>query len=149
MSKNWTYKSGDWNVICDVCSKKIKASESLKRWDGFVVCKADFENRHSMDFIRARADKISVPFTRPQSTDTFVIATCSTFTNQGMANYGTADCSRADINYNETGYCITYNEGDTGDEITFCYATPSERASYLATSPSADRSSSDQATLIL
>lgn len=66
------YKSGDWNVICDICSKKIKASESLKRWDGFVVCEDDFEQRHPQDFVRSKEDKISVPFTRPRPTDVFV-----------------------------------------------------------------------------
>jgi len=71
MSKKWTYKSGDWWLLCDVCSKKIKASESKKRWDGFIVCAEDFEHRHPQDFVRARADKISVPYTRPQPIDTF------------------------------------------------------------------------------
>jgi len=66
MSNNWNYSSGDWWIDCDVCSKKIKASESKKRWDGYIVCAADWETRQPLDFIRARADKISVPFTRPQ-----------------------------------------------------------------------------------
>lgn len=64
MSRNWRYNSGDWNLTCDVCSKKIKASDSLKRWDGLVVCPDDWEPRHSQDFVRARNDKISVPYTR-------------------------------------------------------------------------------------
>lgn len=72
MSKNWNYVSGDWNVVCDVCSKKIKASEAKQRWDGFIVCKDDYEQRQPLDFIRARQDKISVPFTRPVPPDTFV-----------------------------------------------------------------------------
>lgn len=72
MSRGWDYKSGDWLVVCDSCSKKIKASKSKERWDGFRVCSECWEPRHPMDFIRARADKISVPFTRPQPTNTFV-----------------------------------------------------------------------------
>ena len=72
MSRGWIYVSGDWNLLCDVCAKKIKASKSKERWDGFRVCHACFEPRHPMDFIRARTDKITVPFTRPQPTDTFV-----------------------------------------------------------------------------
>ena len=71
MSKEWSYTSGDWLILCDVCNKKIKASESKKRWDGFVVCAEDFEMRHPQDFIRVRSDKISVPFTRPRTTDVF------------------------------------------------------------------------------
>jgi len=71
MSKGWEYKSGDWLVICDSCSKKLKASQTKERWDGFRVCPECWEPRHPIDFIRVRSDKISVPFTRPQPTDIF------------------------------------------------------------------------------
>jgi hypothetical protein len=64
MGKNF-YTSGEWNVICDVCSKKIKAAEAKHRWDGFIVCPEDFETRHSQDFVRAKQDKITVEFVRP------------------------------------------------------------------------------------
>lgn len=75
MAKGWDYKSGDWLLLCDSCAKKIKASKSKERWDGFRVCSECWEPRHSMDFIRARTDRISVPFTRPQPTDTFIPVT--------------------------------------------------------------------------
>ena len=75
MSKGWSYTSGDWWIICDSCGRKIKASESLQRWDGFRVCREDWEPRHSMDFIRARADKQAVPFMRPRTTDEFISVT--------------------------------------------------------------------------
>ncbi len=65
------YKAGEWNGICDVCGKKIKAGEAKHRWDGFIVCPSDFEQRHSQDFVRARQDKISVPFSRPIPTFVF------------------------------------------------------------------------------
>ena len=64
MKKNH-FHSGDWNIVCDICSKKIKASESKLRWDGLIVCPSDFEHRHPQDFVKARTDKITVPFTRP------------------------------------------------------------------------------------
>ena len=64
MKKN-TFHSGDWNVVCDVCSKKIKASDAKQRWDGLIVCPTDFESRHPQDFVKARTDKITVLFTRP------------------------------------------------------------------------------------
>lgn len=64
MAKNY-YVSGNWNVICDVCSKKIKASDAKQRWDGLIVCPSDFEHRHEQDYVRARTDKITVQFTRP------------------------------------------------------------------------------------
>ena len=64
MAKNY-YVSGNWNVICDVCSKKIKASDAKQRWDGLIVCPDDYEHRHPQDYVRAKTDKITVPFTRP------------------------------------------------------------------------------------
>jgi len=75
VSRGWSYVPGDWLLLCDVCAKKIKASESKLRWDGFRVCAADFEQRHPQDFIKARGDKISVPFSRPQPPDQFVTVT--------------------------------------------------------------------------
>ena len=64
MKKNY-YISGDHNITCDVCSKKIKMSEAKLRWDGFLVCKDDYEMRHPQDFVRAKQDKIYVRETRP------------------------------------------------------------------------------------
>lgn len=59
------YVSGQHNVTCDVCSKKIKSGEAKQRWDGFIVCPDDYEMRHPQDFVRAKQDKITVPFSRP------------------------------------------------------------------------------------
>jgi len=70
MSKNH-YISGQWNVTCDVCSKKIKAHDAKTRWDGLVVCPDDFEHRHPQDYVKAKLDKITVPFTRPRPPDVF------------------------------------------------------------------------------
>ncbi len=70
MKKNF-FVSGEWNITCDVCAKKIKAHEAKQRWDGFIVCGDCFENRHSQDFVKAQTDKITVPFQRPISTLVF------------------------------------------------------------------------------
>lgn len=78
MSRGWSYKSGEWNFVCDVCGKKLKAHEGKKRWDGFMVCQEDWEPRQPLDFLRARADKISVPWTRPQPEDQFVVINLTT-----------------------------------------------------------------------
>ena len=82
------YKVGEWNVTCDVCSKKIKADEAKKRWDGFIVCPDDYETRHSQDFVRARQDKISVPFTRPRPVDVFVIVDYGMYVDSGYVADG-------------------------------------------------------------
>jgi hypothetical protein len=70
MSRNW-FKSGEWNVFCMVCNRKIKSGEALKRWDGLIVCSEDYENRHPMDFLRTRQERITVPFTADTSFDQF------------------------------------------------------------------------------
>lgn len=67
MSRGWYYKSGDWNVICDRCGHKYKASKLQREWTGLMVCSQCFETRHPQDFIRARQDRIVVPWTRPIS----------------------------------------------------------------------------------
>lgn len=56
---------GENNVTCDVCSKKIKSSNSRVRWDGLLVCKDDYEPRQPQDFVKGQRDKITVPFVRP------------------------------------------------------------------------------------
>ena len=88
--KNY-FVSGDWNLICDSCGKKIKASEAKHRWDGFIVCKEDFEPRHPQDFVRARQDKISVPFTRPRPPDIFVVVPDTTYWDNGYTVSGYID----------------------------------------------------------
>ena len=70
MSKNY-YLSGEFNLTCDRCSKKIKAHQAKHEWTGFIVCGDCYETRHPQDFVRARQDKISVPFTRPRPVDVF------------------------------------------------------------------------------
>ena len=72
MSKNY-FISGEFNVTCDICSKKIKAHEAKQRWDGLVVCPDDFEHRHEQDYVRARVDKITVPFSRPIPPEIFTV----------------------------------------------------------------------------
>jgi hypothetical protein len=60
---------GDWNAICDVCGFKFKASQLRRRWDGFMVCSEDYEERHPQDLLRVRPDRQSVPWVRPEPED--------------------------------------------------------------------------------
>jgi len=64
MAKNY-YVSGQWNVTCDRCSRKVKSGEIRKEWTGFLVCDLCYEMRHPQDFVRAKQDKIYVPDSRP------------------------------------------------------------------------------------
>ena len=87
MAKNY-YKSGGWNCICDRCGQKKKASEVQQEWTGFIVCTTCFETRHPQDFVRARQDKISVPFTRPRPVDVFVIVDYDMYVDSGYVADG-------------------------------------------------------------
>lgn len=108
MRSTW-FTSGDWNFICDVCGFKRKASDGLERWDGLMVCaptvKAGcWEIRHPQELIRPIPDQQKLPWTRPESVDIEInpfigpLGICTIENSQGAADYGVADCARADIN---------------------------------------------------
>lgn len=42
MKKSY-YQKGTRNRTCDECGVTFKESELLKRWDGAVVCKSDYD----------------------------------------------------------------------------------------------------------
>lgn len=89
------YKSGTWNCLCDACGFKRKSDELRKRWDGYMVC-ADtcWEPRHPLDFIRSGAERVGVPWSRPEPTDTFVSGpTCTIEGRQSITGQGTAGCA--------------------------------------------------------
>ena len=94
MKKNH-YIPHEWNVVCDVCSKKIKASESRLRWDGFLVCRDDYEIRHEQDFVKSKQDQITVPYTRPVPEYSFtdVVYACTVDGKTAIAGLAVAGCS--------------------------------------------------------
>ena len=94
MKKNH-YIPHEWNVTCDVCSKKIKASESRLRWDGFLVCIDDYEIRHEQDFVKSKQDQITVPYTRPVPEYIFtdVVYACTSDGKTAIAGVAVAGCS--------------------------------------------------------
>lgn len=55
---------GQWNSICDVCGFKYKSGDLRERWDGLMVCRDDWEERHPSNFFRATPDDQTVPWTR-------------------------------------------------------------------------------------
>lgn len=104
MARNW-FKSGEWNVWCMVCNRKIKSGESLKRWDGLIVCREDYENRQPLDFLRARQERITVPFSAPTSFDLFDSPNypeypfCTGEGSSGMAAMAVAGCARPNLGF--------------------------------------------------
>lgn len=68
---NTYYAPGDWNVICDRCGFKYKASQLRETWDGLRVCSKDWEPRQPQDYVRGVRDNQAVPWTRPRPGDVF------------------------------------------------------------------------------
>jgi len=64
---------GDFNAICDVCGFKFKASQLRRRWDGYMVCSSDYEQRQPQDLIRLKPERQAVPWARPPQQDQFVV----------------------------------------------------------------------------
>jgi len=62
----------DWRVICDVCGFEYWASEVRRQWDGLIVCREDFSERHPQELVRGKRDRQKVPFSRPEPADSFV-----------------------------------------------------------------------------
>lgn len=92
------YIPGDYLMVCDSCGFTYRRSQMKKRWDGMWVCAKDWEPRHPQEFVRAKADKIRVPVSRPQLTD-------------GDITYGTATLGSGWTD-NDNG---TYTHEDTGE----------------------------------
>ena len=43
------YVAGTYKRECDVCGFDFLRSELRKRWDGAIVCKEDYEDKHDRD----------------------------------------------------------------------------------------------------
>jgi hypothetical protein len=63
---------GNYNVICDRCGQKYKATDCKLEWNNLFVCYDCFEPRHPQDFVQGIPDHRNVPIARPDSEPTFV-----------------------------------------------------------------------------
>ena len=66
-------KLGSWNALCDVCGQKFKAEELRRRWDGYMCCREDWEERQPQDLIRLPRERQNAPWVRPVPPDQFVV----------------------------------------------------------------------------
>lgn len=80
-----SYVSGDFWRICDSCGWKVRASQTRKRWDGLMVCRADFEERHPQDFVKLRPERVGVPDARPEPSATYIGALSTTLSADAAA----------------------------------------------------------------
>lgn len=87
-------KLGDWNATCSQCGRKKKASELVKNWQGMYRCPEHNEPRHPQEFVRARPEIISVPWSQPPGDTDLLICT---FNGQSaVPEYAIPDCSLPD-----------------------------------------------------
>ena len=82
-------------LILKIGGRKVKATEIKERWDGLMVCEDDYENDHPQKDIRVREDGKAVPIIRERG-EGIDLLVCNVITSSAFADYGTADCSRAD-----------------------------------------------------
>ena len=69
---NEYYKPGDNWVIDDITGFKVRASETVKQWNGLRVHRDWAEMRNPQDFVRGVADLQRVPDPRPEAADRFL-----------------------------------------------------------------------------
>lgn len=124
---------GDWNALCDSCGRKFKASSLQKRWDGLIVCKEDWEQRHPQDLLRVQREQISVPWSRPYPaqdtylpwyyTDTeteylgFVEVIGKGFTKRIGAAYSNSELNSASLNFNALNFSGVGDEAISFTEV--------------------------------
>lgn len=97
-------KLGTWNAYCDVCAKKYKANQLRLRWDGFMVCKKDWEPRQPQDFLRGIPETSNnLPWTRPVDFNGPVPQpplSCNIITSSAVAGLGVPGCMVAGKPFN-------------------------------------------------
>ena len=90
--KRYSYKPGEWNVLCAVCGFRFPASKIRTRWDGVLVCPEDYETRHPQDLIRIPQEDTSIPYSNPE-VYTFIEGVCTEYSRHPYANLAAADCA--------------------------------------------------------
>lgn len=91
-----TYKGrwpGTWAVNCDSCGARFPSNKLMRRWDGAMVCKQDFETRHPQTLIKVRGDTAVPDFTRKNPVE--FIPSCDIVSSSCYAGLGEAGCMQA------------------------------------------------------
>ena len=99
---------GNWNALCDSCGRRFKASEMKKRWDGLMVCREDFEQRHPSDFLRVQKEKIAVEWVRPYPEKDTFIEYCTLEGKSAIPSMAIPGCSIPDTTYTPPPISLDY-----------------------------------------
>lgn len=65
-------QNGEPVAIDPVSGFKVPLSSLVKQWDGEMVYAPFCDRRNPQDFVRGKAEKIALPFARPETPDIFV-----------------------------------------------------------------------------
>lgn len=83
------YVPNDPWVIDDRTGLKIRRSDSRRQWDGQIVHKDEWEQRHPQELIKARRDDMAVPDPRPRPVHVFIGPLTTTLTADHAAGVTT------------------------------------------------------------
>lgn len=61
-----------WLAICDRCGFEYHSFQLRKEWNGLMVCRFCWEPKHPQLFVKAKTDKQTPPWTRPEQADVFI-----------------------------------------------------------------------------
>jgi len=132
-------KHGSWNVICDRCGMKRKASDCRITWDNLFVCQGCWTPRHPQDFVKGIPDNQTVPISRPDTVSTMGATTVATTALKNATTIvltsvtGIADGDAIGIVLDNGDYHWTFSDGDpSGSTVTLGSYLP-----YLSTSGNA------------
>lgn len=122
------YKHSDYNVICDECGFKRKASECRKRWDNAFVC-ADtcWEARHSQEYVRSKHDRQRVPLARVDKASILSQTAVKTSASAGAVSLDVNSISGM-TKYDAVGITL---DGGRGIHWTFHNDDPSGNTIYI------------------
>jgi hypothetical protein len=65
----------DHYIQCDNTGLQVLSSDAKTQWDGLLVWKGQFEERHPQEFVRGVRDDFAVRNARPEAPDTIVLGT--------------------------------------------------------------------------
>jgi len=129
MGANNYYAKGQWNFICDLCGKPNKSGKGVKTWNNLYVCATHKEVRNPQDFVRGVKDDQSVPWSRPEGEDQFVLV-CSLRGSNAIPAYAIPGCAfPANINllFIQQGFSLgtlinnTSHPPDQFNDLTYVY----------------------------
>lgn len=86
---------GTWRAICDRCGFEFPSDELKETWEGFMVCKNDYETKHPLLDIKIKPERVAPPWTRPEGEDRFILI-CNIISSSAYTGLAVADCARAD-----------------------------------------------------